>query len=74
MPDHTHQWRSIPALADALNAGASRPVFTHNSLRHYVRFAQMNGLAPHIRRLGRKILIDEIGFRNWIDGQGRVTL
>ncbi len=29
-----------------------------------------NGLAPHIKRINRKILIDVDGFISWIDGQG----
>jgi hypothetical protein len=64
-------WRSVAALADSLNEGSQRKTFTTHSIRHYVRFADRNGLAPHIRRLGSKILIDEIGFRDWIDRQGR---
>jgi hypothetical protein len=70
-PNHPPIWRSVAALADSLNAGASRPTFTSHSIRHYVRFAAVNGLAPHIRRLGSKILIDETGFRAWIDRQGQ---
>jgi len=71
LPDHQPVWRSVGALADSLNAGATRPTFTEHSIRHYVRFAETNGLAPHIRRLGSKILIDEVGFLLWIAGQGR---
>ena len=66
-------WRTVATLAADLNEGAKQPVFTHHSIRHYVRFAERNGLAPHIRRLGRKILIDELGFRDWIDEQGRAA-
>jgi hypothetical protein len=68
---HAPVWRSVAALAESLNAGASRPTFTQHSIRHYVRFAEQNGLVPHVRRLGSKILIDEIGFRSWIDAQGQ---
>jgi len=71
-PSNPPIWRSVAALADSLNAGAARPTFTSHSIRHYVRFAAANGLAPHIRRLGSKILIDEVGFRAWIDRQGQV--
>lgn len=67
------QWRTVSGLADALNAGSRRPVFTTHAIRHYVRFAETNGLAPHVRRLGRKILIDENGFRAWIDEAGSVA-
>lgn len=59
-------WRSIPALAERINAGAEHPTFTTNSIRHYVRNADRNGLAPHIRRLGRKVLVNEPGFLDWL--------
>ena len=64
-------WRSIPALAERLNQGAEHPTLTANALRHYVRTADQNGLRPHVRRLGRKVLIHEMGFIQWLDGQGR---
>jgi hypothetical protein len=67
-PAQAPLWRSVAALAESLNAGATRPTFTPHGIRHYIRFAGTNGLARHIRRLGAKILIDEIGFRQWIDG------
>jgi hypothetical protein len=28
-----------------------------------------NGLAPHIRRIGAKVLINQQGFLSWIDSQ-----
>ena len=62
-------WRSIPALAERLNAGADHPTLTSHALRHYVRDANRNGLAPHIRRLGRKILVNESGFLDWLEGR-----
>jgi hypothetical protein len=65
-------WRTIGGLAASLNAGAPEAVFTPHAIRHYVRGAVASGLAPSIRRLGRKILIDEVGFRQWIDRHGRV--
>ena len=64
-------WRSIAALADSLNAGSERRTFTEHAVRHYVRNAKTNGLNRYIRRLGSKILIDENGFRAWIDRQGQ---
>lgn len=64
----TSTWRSIPALAERINTGASHPTLTTHALRHYVRNADSNGLAPHIRRLGRKILVDEQGFLEWLEG------
>lgn len=32
-----------------------------------------NGLAPHIRRIGAKVLINHQGFLNWIDSQDSVA-
>ena len=59
-------WRSINALAERLNDGARHPTFTPASIRHYVRNADHNGLAPHVRRLGRKVVVNERGFRDWV--------
>ena len=65
----TADYRSVPALCERINAGASHPTLTEHALRHYVRNADTNGLAPHIRRLGRKILVSESGFYEWLEGQ-----
>ncbi|ADC61839.1 hypothetical protein [Allochromatium vinosum] len=63
------QWRSIGALAERLNAGAKRPTFTEYSLRHYIRNAHRNGLAPAVKRLGRKILVNEDAFIAWLNSR-----
>lgn len=62
-------WRSIPALVERLNAGAKKPTFTENAIRYYVRHRQTNGLAPHVRYIGRKIVIHEPGFLAWLAGE-----
>ena len=67
----TPLWRSVTALADSLNGGSKVQTFTVHAIRHYVRYSADNGLSPHVRRIGSKILIDEHGFRAWIDAQGR---
>ncbi|MBK1617602.1 hypothetical protein CKO42_03865 [Lamprobacter modestohalophilus] len=66
-----NHWRSIGAMAEIVNAGAKKPTLSEHALRHYVRTAEQNGLSPHIRRLGRKILIHEQGFLSWLSGEGR---
>jgi len=38
-------------------------------LRHLVFNAKSNGFDAVIRRVGRRILIDEQAFFNWLDGQ-----
>ena len=40
---------------------------TEASLRWHVFRADENGLAPAIRRIGRRVLIDREGFFRWID-------
>lgn len=62
-------WRSVPALAERLNAGAEHPTLTDHAIRHYIRNADHNGLEPHVRRIGRKILINEPGFMDWLSGR-----
>jgi hypothetical protein len=56
-------------LAERLNAGAKHPTFTEYSLRHYIRNAHRNGLAPAVKRLGRKILVDEGAFIAWLNSR-----
>jgi len=61
-------WRSIPALVERLNAGAKKPTFTENAIRYHVRHRATNGLAPHVRHIGRKVVIHEPGFLDWLAG------
>ena len=66
-------WRTVEALAERLNAGARKPTFSPHALRHYVRHAPTNGLAPSVRKLGRKVLVSESGFIEWINGLGQAA-
>ena len=59
-------WRSVPALADALNAGSKHPTFTIASLRNYLAKRDENGLDQYVRTVGRKVLVSEPGFQLWI--------
>lgn len=57
---------------------AAQPAFTEASLRNLIFKASSrktsrggikgNGLSPHIRRVGKKVLINYEGFMTWIDG------
>ena len=62
-------WATIIALAALLNDDSPVPVFTADSLRHLVRHASENGLEPHIRRIGAKVLIHRPGFMRWVEQQ-----
>ena len=65
-------WLTIKLLAQA------EPAFTEAAIRNHVFKANDrhsskgiipgNGLAPHIRRLGSKVLINHGGFLSWIAG------
>jgi hypothetical protein len=66
------QWLTIKLLADEEKS------FSQSALRNIVFYADDrktskgiipgNGLAPHIRRKGSKVLIHHGGFRSWIEG------
>jgi hypothetical protein len=62
-------WRGVKALTECLNAGSPEPSFSEHAVRHYVRNAARNGLAPYVRRIGRKILISEPGFQAWLESR-----
>jgi hypothetical protein len=39
-------------------------------MRHLIFFAETNGFAKVVRRLGRRVLIDEAAFFEWAEKQG----
>ncbi|MFP4387187.1 MAG: hypothetical protein ACLFP8_07230 [Alphaproteobacteria bacterium] len=46
------------------------PAFPEGGLRHKIFYADdKNGFARCIRRMGRKVLIDETAFFQWLDEQ-----
>jgi hypothetical protein len=47
------------------------PAFPEGGLRHQIFHADENGLASAIRRLGRKVLIDESLYFHWVDRQNQ---
>lgn len=69
LPNLPAPWRSAAALAERINAGADTPTFTVHSIRHHIRNADRNGLAPHVRRIGRKVLVNEAGFIEWLNSR-----
>jgi len=66
-------WLTVKMLSEA------EPAFTSASLRNLIfssadrktskGIIKGNGLAPHIRRIGAKVLINHAGFLSWIDSQ-----
>ena len=65
-------WLTIKLLAQA------EPAFTEAAIRNLIFLAESrktskgtiagNGLAPHIRRVGSKVLVNHGGFLGWIVG------
>lgn len=42
-------------------------------LRHLIYHAHVNGFDQVIRRIGRRVLIDEQSFFDWVNGKGGVN-
>jgi len=47
------------------------PAFPEGGLRYQIFHAEQNGLADALRRIGRKVLIDEGAYFLWIDAQNQ---
>ena len=50
---------------------ASCPALTKDSLKKMMFHSRTNGLEVHLVRLGRRVLIDEQGFLDWLRGRNR---
>lgn len=48
------------------------PAFPEGGLRHNIFHADKNGFAQCVRRIGRKVLLDEQAVFNWIDEQNQM--
>lgn len=48
------------------------PAFTQNSLRWIIFNSKLNGASTFIRKVGRKVLIEEGSFISWIDSQKEI--
>ena len=47
------------------------PAFSEASLRYHIFHESKNGISKAIRRVGRKILINEAQFFDWLEGQAK---
>jgi len=66
MLDNTHTYCTVKQIvADPIFC------FTMPMLRYYILHAHRNGLAPALRRLGKKVLIRKDLFIAWIEKQNR---
>jgi hypothetical protein len=46
---------------------------TDSALRNLIWRSADNGLSPHIRRVGRRVLIDGEGFQRWIESETKAA-
>ncbi len=58
-------------LKTAKQIVASCPALTKDSLKKMMFHSTTNGLETHLLRRGRRVLIDEQGFLEWLRGQRR---
>jgi hypothetical protein len=65
--------RANPALelGDVNDVTERHPAYKgkQGAVRALIARADENGLAPHIYRVGRRVLIDLIGFEQWVREQ-----
>ena len=57
-------------LIPVTNWNAHHPWPPIGGLRHLIFFAETNGFNKVVRRIGRRVLIDEAAFFDWVDSQG----
>ena len=53
-------------LGDVHDVVEAHPAYTAPAVRALINRAGENGLAPHIYRVGRRVLIDLPGFEAWV--------
>lgn len=58
-------------LSTVRQFSAKNPAFPEGGLRYLIFHAEKNGFDRCIRRIGRKVLIDEIEFFRWVDQQNQ---
>ena len=61
---------SLPQLIPVTQWNDRHPWPPAGGLRHLIFFAETNGFNKVIRRIGRRVLIDEAAFFEWANAQG----
>jgi hypothetical protein len=60
--------KSEMRLVTIRNLAELHPGFTEPAIRALLQKANDTGLDQHVFRIGRRILIDAIGFEDWVRG------
>jgi hypothetical protein len=63
---------SLNEFSSPQNIVSKNPSITLGQLRTWLQRRQENGLAPHVKKLGKRILIHESGLAQWINGHDTV--
>ncbi len=58
---------SVPNLLTIKQFCSEHPAFTEGGLRHLIFNENINGFHKCIRRIGRRVLIDEAAFFEWVN-------
>lgn len=61
---------SIPRLFSVKQFSKEHPAFPEGGLRHLIFNEHTNGFHKCVRRVGRRVLIDEEAFFEWVEEQG----
>ncbi len=59
----------MPNYLTVKQMAAKHPAFSESSIRYHIFNETKNGLDKAIKRVGRKILINEDLFFEWLEGQ-----
>lgn len=62
----TQPLTTIPNLLTVRQFVQRHPAFTQGSLRYLIFNANTNGMNTCLRRIGRRVLIDEEAFFTWV--------
>jgi hypothetical protein len=67
----TSSLERISKLMSVQQFATEHPAFSQSALRHLIFDAERNGFRSVIRRVGRKILLDERSFFEWVERQNQ---
>ena len=67
MTNHLHAERKLITVPDWGKHHSWPP---EGGLRHLIFHAETNGFDAVVRRVGRRVLIDEAAFFDWVNDQG----
>lgn len=70
--DRTANNEGVRTLLTIRQFVQQHPAFTEGGLRHLIFHADTNGFSQCIRRIGRKVLLDENSVFKWVEQQNQM--